>query len=169
MAKQGRRPQPKKVLDMRGSWRGKTALPRVEDVGVTGAVTTVPDPPGWFTEAMRVYWAQVGAALADAGMLSSMTGMLLTRYCVALTRWEYVQVWLSANGNDHGTIVSESGYVYAHPYVTLAKNLGTELLRLEQELGITPASARSLGIPIPKETNDASQAVDAKARFFRKA
>lgn len=167
MAKQGRRPQPKKVLDMRGSWRGKTAMPRVEDVGVTGAVTTVPDPPKWLTPPMRVYWSQVGQKLTNTGMLSDLTAMLLARYCVALVRWADAQVWLSAN--DNGTLVSTSGYVYAHPYVTLAKNLGTELLRLEQELGITPASARSLGIPMQKEMTDASQAVDAKARFFRKA
>ena len=168
MAKVGRRPLSKQVLHLRGSWRGKTP-----DVREAGALSprprrvSRPKAPGWLSEAARQLWRRLAPAVEALDGREPLATHLFTRYCVALARWTEAQQVLQ----QHGLLcTTATGYQYLHPYGKLVKELGQELLRLEQELGITPASRQALGYPTTpprgRKSAPGTPATTAKARFF---
>ena len=161
MAQVGRRPTPTNILDLRGSRWSKTRAAQQQDYHSRILLPTAPD---WFEEKAQGLWHHLGAELATLGILTPLILALLTRYCVALVQWEEAQILLSQEGTLCET---DKGYKYLHPCVKLVKDLGQELLRLEQELGMTPGSVKSLGIQPRKGVSHDAKA-HKKARFFQK-
>ena len=161
MAQVGRRPTPTNILDLRGSRWSKTRAAQHQE---HHSLISLPTAPDWFEEKAQGLWLSIGAELAMLGILTPLILALLTRYCVALCQWEEAQILLS----NEGTLCeTDKGYKYLHPCVKLVKDLGQELLRLEQEIGVTPGSIKSLGIQPQKDVSHGTKS-DKKAQFFHK-
>ena len=161
MAQVGRRPTPTNILDLRGSRWSKTRTAQKQEYHSCILLPTAPD---WFQEKAQVLWQHIGEEIETLGILTPLILALLTRYCVALVQWEEAQILLSQEGTLCET---DKGYKYIHPCVRLVRDLGQELLRLEQELGMTPGSIKSLGIQPKKDIPHGTKA-SKKARFFHK-
>jgi len=122
-------------------------------------------PPAWLSLPAKKHWKRCGGALQELGLLTPLTTELLTRYCVTRARWQTAQDYLQQWGSLCRT---HTGYEYAHPYVKLAKELGAELLRLEQELGITVGAQQALGVWRGSKPDDETATTQhEKERFFK--
>jgi len=161
--KSGRRPTSTRVLDLRGSWRAKAN--QLSQERPAPAPNHAPPAPRWLGKQTRSYWKKFSQELAQHGLITPLTLELLTRYCVALVRWQEAQKYIETHSVICATV---TGYLYTHPYTRLAKELGQELTRLEQEMGMTPGARKSLGLdPVQEKDTHADDAPD-KTRFFRK-
>ncbi len=134
MGRRGPAPTPTKVLKARGSWRAD--LNNQEPHPEAGAPVR---PRGLSKEAAKVWDAL--ASVVAAGVLTRDNGQTLARYCHGLVRWWKLAKWLDENDETY-TTTDEGGNVrhLRHPNVGTYEKLGRDLIRMEQEFGLTPAS-----------------------------
>ena len=123
--------------------RGSRLAPERERDQVHG-VHGIPEPPDWLMEAARSVWDKVVSVLEPMGVLCLSDGLVLARYCTLWVQWQQCQEDIEAHGFTYD-LLDKSGSVrciYKRPQVALVIQLGDQLLKLEQEFGLTP-SARS--------------------------
>jgi P27 family predicted phage terminase small subunit len=101
------------------------------------------------------------------GILTKIDGGALARYCVLWQRWLISEKFLKAYGHQYETTNRKNDVAYKpYPELKAAQALATELRRLEQEFGLTPAARTRI-------TAEATQAGAAasddtrKSRFFK--
>lgn len=134
--RRGPAPTPTSLLKLSGSWRAKTRgnEPQPEP----GA----PPSPDWLDEDARAVWNELAPQLEQMGVLTQIDGRALARYCDVWVRWYKARDFLRQHGDTY-PLKDESGkvkYLQQFPQVAIANKLATQLTRLEQEFGMTPAS-----------------------------
>jgi P27 family predicted phage terminase small subunit len=88
-------------------------------------------------------WNEIAPLLAKMGVLSQADRSLLTRYCVLHEQW----VVVSKHVREHGmTQLTSTGYSQITAEGTLFKSLPGDLLRIEQQFGMTPAARSTLKV-----------------------
>lgn len=100
-------------------------------------------PPAGLSPAAAEAWAAIAPWLSAAGIATEADAPLVARLCElgALYRAALADV------HDRGlTIANPSGREVANPNVAIVRGLAADLLRGEQELGLTPAARRSLAV-----------------------
>ena len=158
MDKRGPQKTPTAVLKMRGSWRAK--IRPDEPQSEPGA----PRCPAWMGTDAKHVWRQVVPLLEEMGVLSKINSNTLARYCSIWVRWKKADAFLREHGevypvkDDEGQVKSFTEW----PQVGIASRLGTELLKIEQNFGMTPSSRAGIQVAKPdgKAKND-------KTRFFK--
>src|SRR5262245_50288714 len=164
MGTRGPKPTPTKVLQMRGSWRGKTRphepKPKVEK----------PSPPSWLTDEGKTIFRHLANQLHAIGLLGKLDQHALGRYCALFLRWRKMEDFIAQYGetypenNDKGEFVRFA----LHPQVGLAGQLADKLMRLEQHFGMTPAARAQVGLLLAQKsaTDDGKEAGDSR-RFLK--
>lgn len=134
MGQRGPAPTPTEILRARGSWRAD-ANPD-EPQPEQGA----PECPPGMSEAAQKVWQSVVSLIA-AGVLTKDGVQTLARYCHGVVRWWKLAAWLEENEDTYEVkdACLNTRHV-RHPNVVTYATLGKDLLRMEQEFGLTPAA-----------------------------
>jgi len=140
------------MLNARGSWRGKSN-PN-EPKPANGA----PARPKGLSPAARKVWDATVKIIAP-GVLTKDCGQSLARYCHGLVRWWKLAEWLDTNDEIFESVDKLGNQRFSrHPNLISYEGLGRDLNRLEQEMGLTPASrTRVQTIKGVHEEDDAPQ------------
>lgn len=166
MGKRGPKKTPTEILKKRGSWRGdKRAKHEVQPKRIMA------DAPIWLSDEATFVWGEIYEKLKQYGILSELDEKTLERYCIIYVRWKKAEEFLQTNGTQYEVVTREGSIKwYAYPEVKIAKELAGELLKIEREFGMTPASRPEIKI-INEGTNttngEESEEKD-KERFFSK-
>ena len=161
MGSRGPQPTPTKILKMRGSWRAKINPDEPQPQAKK------PTRPKWLNaEAVKV-WVNLTRKLFRMGVLTDVDGNALARYCMLFARWRTCEEFLEKHGQTR-VVKDDSGKavdIKTFPQVTIAGSLADQLLRLEQQFGLTPsARARLRTLPeTEKKQNGKSQYFDKLA------
>ena len=159
MAPPGRRPTPTPILRLHGSRRADAR--KGEPQPELGA----PDCPSWLDDEAKAAWEDIAPQLERMGVLTRIDKRALARYCDAWMRWRAAVDFIKRHGDTY-PLKDESGrtkYLQQFPQVSIANKLATELLRLEQEFGMTPSARTRIQVDVQPFTDDQSK----KARFFQ--
>jgi P27 family predicted phage terminase small subunit len=139
----GRRQEPTEEHILNGTFRAdRHSDPATEAKPPEGR----PKTPDNMPENVRVIWEEILQQLEEMGILSPIYGIPLTRYCYMVSRWRDVVQWIEENGV---TVEGQHGPKTA-PQVAIERNLCSELVKLEKEFGLTPATRSGLKIFNPK-------------------
>jgi len=158
VGERGPPPTPTGILKIRGSWRARRGSkePTPE--------RTPPRRPKWLDGYARAAWRQVVPLLDAMGVLTSVDGKALARYCTLWGRWRKAEEFLAQHGETHlakdadGNVLGLRNY----PQVRTASVLAEQLLRLEQHFGMTPSARARIAAPA-----EPSNGEEAKARYLR--
>ncbi len=165
MGKRGPPKTPTSQLAMRGSRlaSGRTGEPKPE----AGA----PPCPDTLDEAGKAVWAQVTEQLATMGTLAVSDGHAIERYCRLFVEWRGLQAFLDKAGHGYtlylrdkngAFIIDDNGQKIIrcriqHPEVGVRNKLDVDLLRLEQNFGLTPAGRAGITVLAPAAETGKSQ------------
>lgn len=135
MGKRGPRPEPTQILRMKGSWRANSR--EAEPIPPAGPIRC----PAWIPQEAKTAWRVIAPMLQEMGVLTKADRNALTRYCVLWSRWRAAEEVIHKGQtipikNAKGELVD----VKMIPQVKLASELSGQLLRLEQEFGLTPSA-----------------------------
>ena len=136
MGKRGPAKTPTKILNMRASLRGQyrnTDEPEPNE--------GIPDPPIKLEgEALRI-WHYVTETIDDMGVLTNADGLTLARYCTIWVKWRDCEAQIAKHGSTYW-VKAKSGdrMLRQLPHAQQAMKLSDQLLRIEQEYGLTAAS-----------------------------
>lgn len=134
----GRTPQPTSLKVVRGN-PGQRPLNLAEPQAPAADLTApaVLDPEG-----LEV-WNEMAPLLARMGVFTQADRRLLTRYCLLQEQFSHVVKHVRENGM---TQLTQTGYSQLTAEGALFKGLPSELLRIEQQFGMTPASRSTLKV-----------------------
>lgn len=137
MGKRGPPKSPTKVLEMRGSWRADARGTEPTPPPLTG------ECPEWLQPLAKETWVILVEQLKNLGILGTVDGNTLARYCQTYALWREAQEFIAEHGQ---TFESKEG-PKVHPMATLAIKYGEQLTRLEAQFGMTPSSRANLAKP----------------------
>ncbi len=118
-----------------------------------------PTCPNWLDKEAKKVWKQVTEILDELRILSRTDTNVISRYCVMFVRWKKAEEFLARNGHAYVT-KKEDGSIQSvrqYPQVAVANNLTLNLLRIEQEFGLTPSARSRIQIDFPNEEVDELQ------------
>ena len=159
MGKRGPARTPTKILKIRGAKRAIYRNPNEPD-----PPAGYPDPPYNLNEVETEMWFRLVTDLDSMGVLTVIDGNALARYCTTWKKWRKCEDFCEKHGEvcqsrtKNGEKISRKV-----PQADLAIKYADQLLRLEQQFGLTPA-ARS-GI----EVNTRTVSSVKKSKYFPKA
>ncbi len=132
-----------------------------------------PDCPEWLDDEAKAKWADIIEHLAYLGLLARIDGALIAQYSDAWSRWKLCVLWLREHGVRYETNKERGGGVMyrLQPEVAECRQLTGLMLRLGNEMGMTPASRHRMSTVPPgeqgnefdrwtKENMDPSRTVD---------
>ena len=96
-----------------------------------------PHAPRWLNEEARREWRRVVRELHRTGVLTMVDVATLEAYCVSYARWRHGERMLEGQPE---VIESDKGNLYQNPWYGVARTAMRDMLRLAQELGMTPAA-----------------------------
>jgi P27 family predicted phage terminase small subunit len=99
--------------------------------------------PSCLTDHGLAVWNQTVPVLCRMGVFTQIDRMTLTRYCLLSEQFEAVVKHV----REHGmTQLTQTGYSQLTAEGALFKSLPAELLRIEQQFGMTPASRSAIKV-----------------------
>lgn len=161
MALRGPQRTPTAVLKLRGG--------RIRDrTGEPDPSRTPPVCPEDLGEQAKAVWPQVIEQLTEVGTIASTDGHAIERYCCLFIDWRKLQSFIDRYGytytlfttdKDGKYVVDAEGnkilrYRGQQPEVGARNKLNVDLLRLEQNFGLTPAGRASLSVDGPSGVGD---------------
>jgi P27 family predicted phage terminase small subunit len=145
MGLRGPAPTPTEHLKARNSWRADANLN--EPTPAVGA----PDRPTGLTGVAGDIWGAMVGVVA-LGVLTRDNGQTLARYCHGLARWWKLAEWLDDNEDTYETVDKMGNTRHVrHPNVITYEKLSRDLVRLEQEFGLTPSSRTRIHVAMNPE------------------
>lgn len=138
MGSRGPQPTPTSILNLRGSWRGKTrnGEPRPD--------SGLPETPEHLTNPQKQVWNQLCGMLDAMGVLTVVDGFQIERYAVYLVRWRLIESASLKFATDENTL---SVALLKDESRTIVRNLWREshlldaaLKQIESQFGLSPAS-----------------------------
>ena len=134
----GRTPQPTTLKVTRGN-PGKH---QINDREPTPPRASLDAPAGLEGIALEK-WAEMAVILSNMGVFTVADRGPLQRYCLNWEQW----IKLESHVREHGaTQVTSTGYSQVTAESTLARALRAELLAIERQFGLTPASRSSIKV-----------------------
>ncbi len=161
MGERGPAPTPTRILQMRGSWRGK--LRRNEPKPERKS----PHCPAWLRKEAKRAWKEITPQLEAMGVLGRCDRSALARYCQTLAKWREAEEFLMEHGSVYPVKSADGSIVEIreYPQVGRAIRLAEQLLRLEKQFGLTPSARAGMGL-----SNNPDYVRDAgKERFFKRS
>ncbi|MEV5360588.1 phage terminase small subunit P27 family [Micrococcus luteus] len=107
-----------------------------------------PEPPEWLSDLAREQWALCAPALDDLDLLKPEDQAVFTAFCEA---WATYVLAIREVRAGSLTLVTDKGYEYKNPALSIAESASKDLLRFAREFGLTPASEQNLGKPMGDE------------------
>jgi len=140
MGKRGPRPTPTELLVASGSWRGKARVAAGEPI----APSIAPAPPASVLSSpeMMEIWRAVCGRISAIQTLSHVDVSAIERYCHIAVRYSRASEHVLAHGASY-PVVDRNGALknYASfPQVSEANSCAAQMLKIESEFGLTPAS-----------------------------
>ncbi len=155
MGTRGPSPTPTRLLQLRGSWRGKQRPnePRPK--------RTRPRPPAWLSDDAKKVFLSVVRQLFALDVVAGVDAGALARYADLFVDYRKAAEFVAKHGSVHPirgkpAKEGEPGPVLGfrhYPQAIQKLALAGELLRLEREFGLTPAARARLvtETPAPEE------------------
>ncbi len=151
MAKRGPAPTPKSILKARGSHRANRKVQEPEPDQL------IPDPPRPLRGPALKMWNDLSVQLDAMKVMTVADGNALHRYCTLWARWARLMDKLDADeeaeekGGTPAEFFESTGdkgqrVIKEHPAVKIAATYANQLLRLEQEFGLTPSARTGLQV-----------------------
>lgn len=102
-----------------------------------------PTPPSGLSEYGLSIWNQTVPVLIRMGVFTQADRLTLTRYCLLHEQFDHVVKHV----REHGmTQLTQTGYSQLTAEGALFKSLPAELLRIEQQFGMTPAARSAIKV-----------------------
>lgn len=146
MGLRGPAPTPTAILKTRGSKMAKYERTREPQ-----PTPDAPPCPAHLDKPERAAWDDLAPKLAAMGVLTSVDGNALERYCVLWVRWRKVSEFIAKYGETY-PIKDDAGKIKCFmpfPQVAIVNKLGEALLRLEVQFGLTPAARARIEVNTP--------------------
>ena len=150
----------KAVLKMRGSWLADSRgdEPQAEAPRSLRC-------PSWVSAEGKRAWKIVVKQMGAMRILTMADVNVVSRYCDVWARWRKAHDFVMEKGE--GYPVMRKGEIVAmhkYPQTTVANQLLSELVRLEDRMGLSPASRTSLAVDSKAVLHEPA----SKARFFKR-
>jgi P27 family predicted phage terminase small subunit len=142
MGQRGPKKTPTKVLELRGSWLAKHRKPHEPAVQAG-----IPVRPAYLDEEERQVWKTLVTRLHKAGLLATIDGEMLGRYCVLRSRWLKALEWVRQHGDSY-PIRDQAGHLVTfrvYPQTRQLTALHESLCRIEASFGMSPSARAALG------------------------
>jgi len=165
MGKRGPKPTPTKILNIRGSWRGK-------DRPDADLEPSLPEMPDWLSKAAKAEWKRRIPEIHALGVLQKVDVTILAMYCTDFAEYEaaceeidklksqFVSVGREVTATGK---VLKAGRIKKHPLFAFRDDADARLRKSCSELGMGPASRTGLTI-VQKEKSSSK-----KSKFFKGA
>ena len=152
---------PKEILKLHGSWRANV---RGDEPQAEKAPPTMRCPSWLQAEAKRA-WKKIVKQMGIMGILTYADENLVSRYCETWARWRRANEFIIEKGEGYpvmrdGKIVS----VHKFPQTVVASQLLSELIKMEDRMGLSPGARASLAI---ENTGRVKNESPEKAAFFQ--
>jgi len=160
----GRRGPPKKPTELKilqGAPGGRSKLPKGE---VKPVVIKDTDPPADLSVAAKNIWTDMVPRLQRLNLFTELDVHTFRRYCELYARWIAAANRIQQSGQTHVPIFHERSeaeirvnapmrlrYLQELPESVEFRQLPKELLRLEQQFGMTPAARASINVTPQKK------------------
>lgn len=158
MGKRGPQPTPTATLAARKSWRANQEKRKNEVQPV--ALSIVPDPPAWLTEAGAVEFRRIAPEIHPSGLLTVADIDALGAYAERLS--QYVE--LRAAAELEPMTFENEGMIRAHPVHKMRDEAAADCVRLRRELGMSPSGR--VGITTEKPAKHKIGEVIPKSKGF---
>ncbi len=141
MASGGRKPTALKLYE------GEKRPERLNGAEAQPAKGIMRAPPE-LDAAERKIWDFVVGELQGIGVLTLIDKAMVARYCVLNVRWQQAEGAIKEHGPLVETRNADGDFMglRANPAVAMAKDLAGMLVRLETEMGMTPASRTKIAV-----------------------
>lgn len=138
-------PTPTSILKLRGSWRAN------QRKGEAQPPAGAPPCPSYLKGEARKVWRRIVPGLAKAGIITKIDGFALSRYCELLARWRECQDFIDKHGMTHPVKDAAGNLVglRVYPQVKRGEVTCDQLLKLEQQFGLTPSSRARVRVAEP--------------------
>lgn len=134
----GRHPVPTAIKIARGN-PGQRPINTDEPVPPAADLT----PPDTLSEVGVEKWTELTALLTRMGVFTQADRSAIERYCLIHEQWMVV----AKHVREHGmTQITQTGYSQLTAEGSLFKSLPADLLKIEQQFGMTPAARSSLKV-----------------------
>lgn len=152
MGKRGPAPEPSIIKYIRGN-PSKTPLNGAEptpDLLPEGVA-----PPSWLEGLALQKWNEAAPVLSRMRVLTEADVETLARYCAMWERWKMAYDRCKSLGDEITHLEPDPNrtdgklrikYTQVAPWASQMKNIGRDLLRIEQEFGLTPSSRSQVSI-----------------------
>jgi P27 family predicted phage terminase small subunit len=127
--------------------RGEVRPSVQKDATITRTKCEAPRKPEWLTGHAVTCWNHIVPLLVDQGTVAKADRNALIRYCITYAKWR--DVALEFMGGE-ASLTDKDGIQRKSPLFQIYRDLGTMLLQLEGEFGLTP-KARMRVTPIGGE------------------
>lgn len=134
----GRTPTPTNLKILRGN-PGQRALNSDEPKPPLADIT----PPRGLDEIGLAVWEEMAPLLLSMGVFTQADRRVLSRYCLLTEQFQRAVDHVRENGM---TQITQTGYSQLSAEGSLVKTLSAELLRIEQQFGMTPASRSTIKV-----------------------
>ena len=163
MGKRGPKPTPTSVLKARGSWRAKTRTDEPKPP------TATPSCPKGLGPHARSVWKWLSEQLAAMQLLSTAEAKTMERYCVISELHHLTLREIKKHGQMVTLHDSNGNVVQAmkNPLLGERARLSAELLRIEQQFGLTPSARVGLKVNAPSPANAGGKEEDDDQSYFR--
>lgn len=149
MGRRGPAQTPTAILAARGSWLAKT---RQDEPIAAGA----PLRPAWLTGAAEIEaWNFVCPLIAGMNVAGAADTNAIARYCRLFARWRECEDFVTKHG-----MTDENFKEY--PQVGRAARLADQLLKLEQQFGMTPSARAAMAV----RTDGKAKQDKGKSKYF---
>ena len=152
MGKRGPKPLPAAELKRRGSWLAK---PRAESE--MPAPLGQPPMPRWIDRKAQTLYRTLTRELDRSGVLSTIDQGALGRYCELFSLWRDAALDVRQRGQIFEVpVIDRTGEIVGYnrvpnPSVKQLQNYSAELLRLENNFGLTPSARVGLALHKPEK------------------
>jgi P27 family predicted phage terminase small subunit len=131
------------------SWRRKERAHEPQPTGL-------PSAPRWLDKTTKAVYRQVASMLTAMGVGRMPDANVLCRYCRLWVRWKNADAQIQKFGEVQ-PMKDKTGKVIClalGAFTKLEKSLSADLLRIEQEFGMTPAARARIQVEIPQSKTE---------------
>ncbi|OBB20606.1 phage terminase small subunit P27 family [Mycolicibacterium elephantis] len=141
MGARGPQAAPANLRLLKGRGNGKDSAGRVVPE-VPKFNRGAPEPPEWLSDLAREQWELCAPSLDKLDLLKPEDHAVFTAFCESWAT--YVLAMREARAGSL-TLVTDKGYEYKNPALSIAESASRDLLRFAREFGLTPAAEQQVG------------------------
>ncbi len=151
MGKHGPKKTPTEILKLSGTWRGKKRGAEPQPEKAEGKLRR----PSWVRKDARAFWRRTVRQLGIMGVLTMADECLVARYANVFARWRAADAFVAEHG-EADTVRRKGKMVCGRkfPQGVEASRLLSELLKMEQLMGLSPSARADLAIENKEPQNE---------------